>query len=100
MSKKIAEENVSKLASIGIAAMEFEAARRRAYLALQAIRAARRQAAEDWDGEDPETDPGIAEKTSGYAVAARERKNARERMLRMISRYRDWLDGVNAPKRA
>ena len=85
---KIGQENASRLASIGIAAMEFEVARRRAYIALQAIRKARR----DDEGDDLEKSLQRGE----YICAARERKNARERMLRMISRYRDWLDGVNA----
>jgi hypothetical protein len=81
MSRKLAQENASKLASIGVAAMEYEVARRRAYTALQEIRAARRN-----EDERPAT---------GYAQAAKDRKNARERMQRLISRYRDWLDGVN-----
>lgn len=83
MSRKIAQENASKLASIGIAAMEYEVARRRAYVALRAIREARKVGEEYHIEQD------------SYAIAARERKNARERMQRMICRYRDWLDGVN-----
>lgn len=74
---RIARDNISSLASIGIAAMEYEAARRRAYVALQAIRRAR-------NSED--SDPDVKIEAGEYALSARERKNARERMLRMIAR--------------
>jgi hypothetical protein len=83
---QIARDNVSALASIGIAAMEHEAARRRAYVALDAIRKVRRRQDED---------EGVQVERGEYILAARERKNSRERMLRMIGRYRKWLAEVN-----
>lgn len=90
MSRKtnIAQENVSKLASLGVAAMEYEAARRSALNELTSWRRARKD-----EDVEPSDAPAFEVR---YATAARLRKNARERMLRMIARYRDWLDGVNS----
>lgn len=82
----IGQENLSKLASIGIAAMEHETARRRAHMALQTLRKSRR-----FD----ESDTDIDIEGDSYALAARERKNSRERMQRMIASYRKWLAEVN-----
>lgn len=79
---QLAQENISRLASIGLAAMESETARRQAYAALKAIRQSR-------------FDPVVEVKPGEYIQAARERKNSRERMLRMIARYRKWLEEVN-----
>lgn len=93
MSKKtnIAQENVGRLASLGIAAMEYEAARRSAYVELKAVRDARKE----WNIENGHEEDLPVEAKRQYAAAAKNRKNARERLQRMISRYRDWLDGVN-----
>ena len=82
----IGQENISKLVSIGIAAMEHEDARRRAYMTLQALRRSRRIDASDTDLEIEGSD---------YALVARQRKNSRERLLRMIASYRKWLAEVN-----
>ncbi|CAG4889607.1 hypothetical protein [Paraburkholderia gardini] len=94
MSKKtnVAHENVSKLASLGIAAMEYEVARRSAYVELKAVRDARKE----WNIENGHEEDLPPEAKQQYSVAAKRRKNARERLQRMISRYRDWLDGVNS----
>jgi hypothetical protein len=87
-----ARDNISSLANIGLAAMEYEAARRRAYVALHAIRKARNRDADEDD--DDNRDVEIGE----YTLSARERKNAHERMLRMIARYRKWLAEVNGER--
>jgi hypothetical protein len=90
VSKKtmIAQENASKLASIGVAAMEMETYRRlyneRKRRHLEIARS------EDYTDEEAETARSVRK------ASASDLKVARQRLQCMISRYRDWLDGVNS----
>ncbi|AJX61509.1 hypothetical protein [Burkholderia pseudomallei] len=84
----IAKENVSRLASIGLAAMEHETARVKASVELAGLRAARKE----------EDCPTIKLKAweHDYAAAAKARKNSRARLQREIARYHEWRREVNA----
>ncbi|MWA16525.1 hypothetical protein [Burkholderia pseudomallei] len=89
---QIAQENVSRLASIGLAALEYDHARAEANAERKALIAARKL----WS-EDPErSDDTPAECERQYALSAKKRTTARSRLLRQIARHREWLCEVNA----
>ncbi|QTD88806.1 hypothetical protein [Burkholderia anthina] len=88
---QIAHENVSRLASIGIAALEYDHARAEANAERRSLVAARKLWSEDPEGGDDTP----AECEQQYALSARKRTNARSRLLRQIARYREWLAEVN-----
>ncbi|MCA8120460.1 hypothetical protein LGN07_17195 [Burkholderia cepacia] len=88
----IARENVSRLASIGLAALEYDHARVDANAERKSLIAARKL----WS-EDPErSDDTPHECEEQYALSAKKRTRARARLLRQIARYREWLDEVTA----
>ncbi|KVM87675.1 hypothetical protein WT06_22270 [Burkholderia anthina] len=88
----IARENVSRLASIGLAALEYDHARVDANAERKSLIAVRKL----WS-EDPErSDDTPAECEEQYALSAKKRTRARARLLRQIARYREWLDEVTA----
>ncbi|KWF81283.1 hypothetical protein WL94_28345 [Burkholderia cepacia] len=88
----IARENVSRLASIGIAALEYDRARVDANAERKSLIAARKLWSEDPDrGDDTPT-----ECEEQYALSVKKRTRARARLLRQIARYREWLAEVSA----
>ncbi|KVC71427.1 hypothetical protein WI73_11440 [Burkholderia ubonensis] len=88
----IARENVSRLASIGIAALEYDRARVDANAEHKSLTAARKLWSEDPD----RTDDTPAECEEQYALSAKKRTRARARLLRQIKQYREWLAEVSA----
>jgi hypothetical protein len=84
----LAQENVSKLASIGVAAMEMETYRR-----LYNERKRRHLEIEKLEGYGSEEAKAAL---SVRKASAADLKVARQRLQGMIGHYRDWLDEVNA----
>ncbi|WP_446903055.1 hypothetical protein [Burkholderia sp. YIM B11467] len=88
---QIAQENVRRLVSIGIAALEYDHARTEANAERKYLIAARKL----WS-EDPErSDDTPAECETQYALSAKKRTHARARLLRQIARYCEWTIEVN-----
>jgi hypothetical protein len=81
MSKAL--ENTSKLASIGMAVLEYEHRRKLVREALTKWRKLRK----DLDSETLDVSLSRGE----YECAYKARKNARERMQRLILSYQKWL---------
>ncbi|KVT95590.1 hypothetical protein [Burkholderia ubonensis] len=93
----IARENVSRLASIGLASMEVETLRAAREAALRDLRKARRE----WrgrgvDGTDIDEHECVRGPRADYDRLASGHKNASARFQREVKRYREWLAEVSA----
>jgi hypothetical protein len=93
---QIAQENVSRLASIGIGSMEVETLRAAREAALRDLRKARREwRGRENDGADIDEHECVRGPRADYDRLASGHKNAHARYQREVKRYREWLADVN-----